>query len=303
MFRRNNEQEKMRTLQFKLRHLVDDIVKGDYDRNSRQRVPGTGRPWVQAFRTQIDGIEGFALIDAFGTIDHLFPKLNTRSIVSAVINRKGFFVTADSLSRYDYDPAILSHHVTTYDTLDRLRRDAAEKFDLSIVLRWEEDYIQPAVMPTCWVDHDIEDAVENNNPLLVVRIGRENDFHRIAKHGIQLNRDNTFCFGRFDKKDDPQFLQTKVMEAVQSSCREMFGAGPRWNVNNPAPVQTMSDMSHIPDNSTMEGDESDWDADEDMMENEKPDRITDAAAPMFAFEESQDAEENAEVSTELAMSV
>ena len=253
---KNNDHERTQKFWYHLRRLAENTPVGEYDKTTRQHVPETGRRWVQVQRLRVDGIDGYAFVDAFNSINQRFRKLTSREVVTSIINGKGFFATADPLSRLEFDPVFLTHHVTTFETLDRLRSDLAKMFDLVAVLTWKEEEVECTAqpncrddalievecnaLPNCWVDSLISDAIDNDYGLLAVRIGTEKDFRRVAEHGITLNRDNTHMYGEYPKTD-PR-VKNLVLDGVRELCKEWFDSGTWWGSDVSAKAKVMPDI-------------------------------------------------------------
>jgi len=236
---KTNDNERTQKFWYHLRRLAENTPVGEYDKTTRQHVPETGRRWVQVQRIRVDGIEGYAFVDAFNSINQRFRKLTSQEVASLVVNGKGFFATADPLSQHDFDPVFLTHHVTTFETLDRLRSDLARMFDLVAVLTWKDDGGDCTAVPNCWVDALISDAIDNNYDLLAVRIGTEKDFRRVAEHGI--TKEYVQMFGK-SPKSDPQ-LHNLVLNGVRELCKEWFDSGIQWGGNVSAKTKMMSDIT------------------------------------------------------------
>lgn len=234
--------DKMRILDRKLHHFVTDAVDGRFNRESKEHVDGTGRPWIQRQRITIDGIDGWALVDGFDFLGHAFVKLTPQEVVSAVLNRCGLFMTTASMHRSQFGPAYLTHHVQTFDTLDRLKFDTAWMFDLAVLLTFKENEIEREVMPYCRIDSELRQAGENETPALYCRIGTENDFRKIARYGIKLSDSEFHTIGHpsnFANED----LETIIRGACEQYVALAFEAGYHWGTaaEMETAVETMFD--------------------------------------------------------------
>ena len=232
------QMDQRRNLEQKLRMTMKDLVNGTYSRLKKLHIPGTGYPWVQVQRMQIQGIEGYAAIDGYDSFNAPFVKMSARDAVSAIINHHGLFATAEPLRKEGFAPVFLTHHVTDYATLDRLGNDVSEMFDLTLIMVWTGNEIQPQVLPNCRIHEELQIAIGNDQDCLIHRIGRENDLRQIGQYGLRFEESKTSMTGRLLSKNREQYEETAT-EAIRDFLTQTFLSGLKWGeeYEDPQPRQ------------------------------------------------------------------
>lgn len=237
--------EMRKILEKKLRHTISDSIRGLFDQENQQHDLRTGRPWIQKQAIRIDGINGIALVDAYEQFDRKFVQLKQETVLGMVRHKSGLFVTADPLHDDEFCPEFVTHHVTDFITLDRLRFQIAEMFDLSFFMSWDNENFHSYVRPYCHVESLRKEAESLGKGYLHYRIGTEKDVRRILRSGLKMNHQTTKTSHRLSESERDT-CAAKAMEAISEFVRDIFDSGDRWGVASPIQVEETPETLEAP---------------------------------------------------------
>ncbi len=197
---RNEDQQAF--LDRRVRLIISDAVKGRYVYKRKENEPGTGRPWVQTALMEVDGIRGWSAIDAFDDQNVEFAALTGQAVRVAHGLKQGIFVSTETIPAGEIRAEYLTHHIQNATSLDRLKADLAEKFDLSLFFLWEGQEIIMSVLPNCRSFQIMSQATEQRGQCVVHRLGTENNLRHAATHGLNLKNGKT----RFLRRLTPEYI-------------------------------------------------------------------------------------------------
>ena len=222
-------------LEKKLRHLVSDSIRGRYDHEEQQHDPRTGRPWIQKQSIKLFGINGTALVDGFETFGERFMQLKPETVLERVRNGCGLFVTTDPLQNDEFCPEFVTHHITEDVSLDRLRFQIAEAFDLAFLISWHDKEFAANIYPMCVAEIERKNAAAHGHAWLRYRIGTEAEFRRILRSGLRMNHGTTMTSHRLQEWEK-DLCAVQAVTAIQTFVTEIFDIDVKWGVASTLPV-------------------------------------------------------------------
>lgn len=226
----NNRQQKQDSLAYlttRVRQIVSDTVKGKFNFQRQDNEPGTGRPWVQTKLIRVDGILGWSAIDAFDDQNVEFGELTDETVRIAHGLQCGIFATTQPLSSEQPRGEYLTHHVTNKHSLDRLKADLAEKFDLALVFLWEDQEISMCIQPNCRSFQTMAWAAGRGVQCVIRRLGTENDLRQAARFGFSLKSDRTRFRLRLTK-EYIAYLEKEGQSFLRKYVAATFDNGIAW---------------------------------------------------------------------------
>lgn len=227
-----------RNLEKKLRHTVSDSIRGLFDRELQQHDPKTGRRWVWKQATRLHGISGVAIVDAYHQFDCKFTQLREEEILDAISGGRALFVTTDPLHDDEFCPEFVTHHVTEFLTLDRLRFQIAEMFDLTVFISWNDEDIRANILPCCQVDEYRKEAVGLGHGYLYYRIGTEKDMRRILRSGLKMDHRSTRTSHRLSESEKDN-CAAHAMKTIGIFVESIFDSELQWGVASPERKEEM----------------------------------------------------------------
>jgi|GEM_PF-3294277 len=233
-----NNSSQVRSLRFKTRNTFSDFYKGTFLYKTQENKPGTGHPWVQIEPIKIHGINGWAAVDAFDSFGSTFVPLSQRDVVSAVLNSRGIFATAEQIAASDLFPKFVTHPITGKMSLERLVYDLKDMFGLSVVLLWKDGVPETEVLPHCRIDAFIQDRIDLDYDFVVHRVGTEMDFRKAAQFGVTMNEGNIYSLGTFTKADF-DIIEENLLNTIRAFLLETFDSGIRWGEES---AETLADV-------------------------------------------------------------
>ena len=237
-----NNSSQVRSLRFKTRNTFSDFYKGTFLYKTQENKPGTGHPWVQIEPIKIHGINGWAAVDAFDSFGSTFVPLSQRDVVSAVLNNRGVFATAEPITASELFPKFITHPITGKMSLERLVYDLKDMFGLSVVLLWKDGQPETGVLPHCRIDSFIQEKIDLDYEFVVHRVGTEMDFRKAAQFGVAMNEGNIYSLGTFTKADF-DMIEENLMNTIRAFLLETFDSGIRWGEE--AEDVTMHDLEQF----------------------------------------------------------
>lgn len=241
----NTRRQKEDTAAFlarRVKQIVSDAVKGKYNCRRQDNEPGTGRPWVQTKLIRVDGILGWSAIDAFDDQNVEFGELTDETVRIAHGLRHGIFASSQAISADEPRADYLTNHVTGTASLDRLKADLAEKFDLSLVFLWEGDEIDMKIWPNCRSFQIMSAATEKDVQCVIRRLGTENDLRQAAQFGFSLKSEKTRFRHRLTK-EYIDYLEEHGQNFLRKFVAATFDNGIAWGWSKPFHSDTNLDMS------------------------------------------------------------
>lgn len=240
--RQFNAKARRQDLEKKLRHLISDSTRGRYDHEEQSHDPRTGRPWIQKQSIKLFGINGTALVDGYESFAERFKQLRQETVLQMIESGCGLFVTTDPLQNDEFCPEFVTHHITEDVSLDRLRFQIAEMFDLAFFISWNGEEFVANIYPMCVAENMRKEAASKGLRYLRYRIGTEVMLRRVLRSGLRMNHETTTTSHRLNEQEK-DFCAAHAMTAIQKFVTEVFDSGDQWGVATSMPVEQTTETT------------------------------------------------------------